>query len=238
MTDLSVILTAHREGILAGPTIRSAQAAMVHARAAGAALELIVVLDRADDDTRAIMRHGFGRMDGASVTFLDTDEGDPGRARNRGIERAAGFAATFLDADDLVSENWFTQALTAARARPDAIFHPAVNQVFGIESNLWWHVDSESALFDPLYLEWSNYWTAISCAPVDTYRRLPFAANNLHQGFGHEDWHWNRVTLAAGHPHKPVPDTVYFIRRRRGSQMSHVQAADGVSWPMREALAR
>lgn len=233
MTDLSLIITAHREGILAGPTIRSAQAALAHAQNSGATLEVIVVLDRADDDTQRIMRHGFADTRSAAVSFIDSDEGDPGRARNLGIARASGFAATFLDADDLVSENWFAEALRAVKARPDAIFHPAVNQVFGIESNLWWHVDSESTLFDPLYLEWSNYWTAISCAPVATYRQIPFEANNLHQGFGHEDWHWNRVTLAAGHAHKPVPDTVYFIRRRRGSQMSQVLAADGVSWPMR-----
>lgn len=234
MTDLSLIITAHREGILAGPTIRSALVALTHARQSGAELEVLVVLDRVDDDTRAVMRHGFANTQSASVAFIESDEGDPGRARNLGIARASGFAATFLDADDLVSENWLTQALRAVKARPDAIFHPAVNQVFGIERNLWWHVDSESTLFDPLYLEWSNYWTAISCAPVATYRQMPFAANNLHQGFGHEDWHWNRVTLAAGHAHKPVPETVYFIRRRHGSQMSQVQAADAVSWPMRD----
>ncbi|MFD1880315.1 glycosyltransferase family 2 protein [Paracoccus pacificus] len=238
MTDLSLIITAHREGILAGPTIRSAQAAIAHARRAGVTVEVIVTLDRADDDTRAIMRHGFGRTEGAEVSFIETDEGDPGRARNVGIANASGFAATFLDADDLVSENWFTEAIRAVQSRPDAIFHPACNRVFGIENNLWWHVDSESTLFDPLYLEWSNYWTAISCAPVETYRRLPFAGNDLHRGFGHEDWHWNRVTLAAGHAHKPVLETVYFIRRRRGSQMSHVLAADGVSWPMRQPLVR
>lgn len=233
MTDLSLILTAHREGILAGTTIQSARAAINHAVAAGVSMEVVVVMDRANEATKAIMHHGFDGLAKAPVRFLETDEGDPGRARNHGMQLAKGHAATFLDADDLISANWFTAAWKMLRQRPDAIWHPGCNLVFGKENNLWWHVDSESALFDPLYLEWSNYWTAISFATVELYRKFPFSDNALQAGFGHEDWHWNRVTLAAGHAHKPVPDTLYFIRRRQGSQLTRVEAADGVSWPLR-----
>lgn len=233
MTDLSLILTAHREGILAGTTIQSARIAIDHARAADISMEVVVILDRADAATSDIMRHGFAGLTDTPARFLETSEGDPGRARNRGVQVASGHAATFLDADDLISANWFAAAWHMVQQRPDAIWHPACNLVFGQERNLWWHVDSESALFDPLYLEWANYWTAISCAKIDVYREFPFAGNILHDGFGHEDWHWNRVTLQAGHAHKPAPETLYFIRRRQGSQMTRVEAADGVSWPLR-----
>ena len=233
MADLSIVLTAHREGILSGSTIRSALRAIERARAGGIVLEVVVVLDRADRPTRDILHHGFAALDGTPVRFIETDEGDPGAARNRGIEVAQGKAATFLDADDLVSENWFLAAASMIRQRPDAILHPAASLAFGQERHLWWHVDSESPLFDPLYLEWANYWIAISCARTELYRSHPFAPNALHAGFGHEDWHWNRVTLAAGHPHKPVPETLYFYRRRPGSQMAQVAAAGGVSWPLR-----
>lgn len=233
MTDLSLILTAHREGILAGTTIRSARAAIDHARASDISMEVLVVLDRADTATSNIMRNGFVGLMDTPVQFIETAEGDPGLARNCGIQMASGHTATFLDADDLISANWFAAAWHMTQKRPDAIWHPACNLVFGGEKNLWWHVDSESALFDPLYLEWANYWTAISCAKIDIYRKFPFANNALHAGFGHEDWHWNRVTLKAGCAHKPAPETLYFIRRRRKSQTTRVVAADGVSWPLR-----
>ena len=59
-------------------------------------------------------------------------------------------------------------------------------------------------------------------AKTSIYRRYPFKKNDLQIGFGHEDWHWNSVTLAAGHAHKPVPETVHFKRRRQGSQSAKV----------------
>ena len=88
------------------------------------------------------------------------------------------------------------------------------------------------AMNEPDYLAWLNYWDAMSMAATAIYRRHPFRSNDLALGFGHEDWHWNRMTLAAGHAHRPVPGTMHFKRRRSGSQMARVAGADGVSWPV------
>jgi hypothetical protein len=65
----------------------------------------------------------------------------------------------------------------------------------------------------------------MSFARNELYRRYPFKANDLQLGFGHEDWHWSALTLAAGIPHKPVPGTMHFKRARGGSQMSRVDAS-------------
>lgn len=226
--DISVILTAHREGVLAGATARSAILAMEHASKNGLKSEVILVLDRASKPTDDVL---VGALKGTALTVIRCDEGDPGQARNTGVKAASSRYSTFLDGDDLWSENWLTEAHRLISMRADCIAHSACNMVFGMERNLWWHIDSEGDFFDPDYLSWSNYWDAMSFARTDIYRRFPFRANDLKLGFGHEDWHWNVMTIEAGVHHKPVPGTMHFKRRRKGSQMALVNQSGGVRWP-------
>lgn len=227
MTDISIIITGHREGILSGATLQSARAAIENVRANGAETEVIIVLDRPDDLTCSIM----SGVKGLSSKLIVTDHGDPGLARNSGIQEARGEFSTFLDADDLWSENWLQEAWTAANKRPGAIWHSHCNIIFGQERNLWWHIDSEGPLFDPDYLSWANYWDAMSFAATKIYQEIPFRANDLKAGFGHEDWHWNVQTISKGIAHKPVRETIHFKRRRANSQMANVAKNDATIWP-------
>ena len=230
--DISVILTAHREGVLAGTTTRSACAAIKYAQdAQKLRIEVIVVLDNATADTRRVIESGFSRFNLEKLTYIDVKTGDPGQSRNEGIRVACGECATFLDGDDLWSENWLAASWEASRSRSDVVWQSACNLTFGAEENLWWHCDSESDIFDADYLKWGNYWDAMSFSTTEVYRRFPFKANNLKLGFGHEDWHWSAMTFDAGIAHKPVAETIHFKRRRPGSQMSLVEKAGALVWP-------
>jgi glycosyltransferase involved in cell wall biosynthesis len=227
--DISVVITAHREGIIAGATARSAKAAIAHlAQETGRKAEVLVILDRADTLTGSVLAEAFGD----TARLVETSLGDPGQARNAGTQLAAGTCITFLDADDLWSFNWLTEAWRFVELRPDAVAHSNCNVIFGKERNLWWHISSEGPLFDPLYLEWSNYWDAMAFARTDIYRRFPFKPNDLSIGVGHEDWHWNVVTIAAGIAHIPVPNTIHFKRRREGSVSAKVNERQGTIWPV------
>ena len=104
--------------------------------------------------------------------------------------------------------------------------------MFGNTRQFWWHADSETSLCDKGYLDWMNYWDAMSFARTEIYRRYPFRKNDLSIGFGHEDWHWNAWTLGDGVPHKPVPWTMHFKRARSGSQMHKVESMGGFRWPL------
>lgn len=226
--DISVVLTAHREGLIAAQSARSAEEAIADAAKHDLKSEIVVVLDRADTTTSSVLRKALeGR-----ARFIETNEGDPGLARNRGVGEARGETVAFLDGDDLWSSNWLTAAFRQIAERPDTIAHSACNLVFGRNRLLWWHTDSETALHDPAYMNWTNYWDALTLARTELYLKIPFKANDLRLGFGHEDWHWNMVTLRKGHAHKPVPGTMHFKRSRYGSQMAAVDRVGGVPWPI------
>jgi len=227
--DISVVITAHREGVIVGPTAASAMEAIKHVQdTLGKTVEVIVILDRADEVTRAILTHGLGGL----ARIVETDEGDPGQARNQGTDQAQGEYICFLDGDDLWSYNWLAEAYKFVEKRPDVVAHPHCNVVFGREKCVWWHIDSEGPHFDPKYLEWGNYWDALTFARTEIYRRFRFLPNDLETGFGHEDWHWNCATIAAGVAHKAVPNTAHFKRRRERSVSAKVNERLGTVRPL------
>lgn len=227
--DISVILTAHREGMIVGATVASALEAIAYAEESlQLNIELIAVLDRSDDLTRETIVSGF---DSRCDLLLECDEGDPGQSRNRGVEASTAKYVSFLDGDDLWSFNWLAEAWRFSKQYPGAIAHSACNVVFGEQNGLWWHVDSEGPLFDARYLLWAHYWDAMSFVSREIMLVHPFQKNDIDRGFGHEDWHWSVATVKAGIPHKPVPNTVHFKRRRTGSQMSKVDGAGCVVLP-------
>ena len=223
--DITAVLNAHAEGVLAGPSLVSFEQAINTARQAGLDVEGLVVLDRPDAATRSQFTGIAPRH-----RLIVTDEGDPGQARNAAVAAASGTFVAFLDGDDLWSRNWLVSAYRSCAAEPDSmVAHSEIIIVFGQKHQLYWHVDSCHPSFDPDFLRYNNYWDAMSFAARILYRRHPFVANNIDLGFGHEDWHWNCVTLAAGINHRPVPGTVHFKRRRGGSQMS-LYEREAIPW--------
>lgn len=227
--DISIVITCHREGIITSITAKSALEAVAYAQSnSGLTCEFIAVFDRADETTRESLINVLP----SGTIIADVDLGDPGLARNHGITLASGTYATFLDGDDLWSENWLDNAFSFSQKHPNAILQSDCNVVFGDQSNLWWHVDAENDLFEEDYLIWTNYWDSMSFAPIEIYRSYPFRKNDLKLKFGHEDWHFSCQTFAAGIPHKPVPETIHFKRRRAGSQMSLVSESKSVMWPL------
>lgn len=224
--DITAVLTAHAEGVLAGPSLVSFDQAIEASRKAGFKVEGLIVLDRPSRSTRAQFAGVESRH-----RILVTDCGDPGLARNAAVAEAHGDFLGFLDGDDLWSRNWLNAAHQCCSEEPEKIIaHSEICIVFGQARLMWWHIDSRDAEFDVDYLRVANYWDAMSFAARPIYRKYPYLENNIQLGFGHEDWHWNCVTLAAGIDHRPAMGTVHFKRRRPGSQMQLCNTVSAVPW--------
>jgi glycosyltransferase involved in cell wall biosynthesis len=227
MTDITAILNLHHEGLLAGPSIHSFEVAIAYARDRQLAVESIVVIDRGDATTKAVFENLAGRH-----KLLASEAGDPSHARNMGVAAASGEYIAFLDGDDLWGYPWLALAHGfCVRSPLKVIAHSEVNIIFGEDSALWWHADSEDPEFDLDYLRIGNYWDALSFAKREIFIQYPFHKNEIASGYGIEDWHWNCVTLENGIAHRPVPNTVHMKRRRPGSQLSRYMANDLVIRP-------
>lgn len=225
MTKVTAVMTAHDEGLLTGVSIASFCEARDHARSNGIEVEGMFIIDRGDDVTKDVVRQAAV----PDVQIFETDFGDVSSARNFSVKRAQGDFITFLDGDDLWSVNWLTASTRYCLSQNKQIVaHSEANVIFGGAENLWFHADSEASDFDPMYLTINNYWDAMCFTSVDVFKKHPILGNQLAKGYGYEDWHWNCLTLLDGIPHRPVPDTLHFKRRRLGSLLGRSSERDVV----------
>jgi glycosyltransferase involved in cell wall biosynthesis len=214
--NISAVLLAHREGeVTAGLSLRSFLDCIARAEKAGISIERIVVLDRADEETRLV----FANQASHDGIVLETDFGDQGLARNEGVRCASGQTIAFLDADDLWGVNWLSDAWSMlSKCGSKTIVHPEFNWFFHSDRSLVVNTDQTDPDFDVEFLRFGNYWDALCLASRQAYLDFPFCKRDIEGGFAYEDWHWNCETLAAGYVHRVARGTIHFKRRQRWSQ--------------------
>lgn len=215
--DVTAVVNLHRERESCVPTLRSLGVAASFAVEQGHDVEILVLLDNADDRTREVARSVLGDQ----PRYVESTAGDLGLARNRAVDEASGTYACFLDGDDLWGFRWIARAFEAAEsAERDAIWHPATNFVSGKMPHVYHHVGSEHRMFKASRFRLHNGWTALSFARTSIYRDIPYPPNLLKSGFGYEDWSWNTETLRRGIPHRVVEGTSHYINKRESSLLT------------------
>lgn len=227
--DLSVVITAHREGALLAPAYRSARAAVGLAAQNGTRCEILLMLDRADDETLAAARRLVARDD----RMIMVDLGDPAQARNLGVANARGRAVALLDGDDLFGGTWLARAHGTLRERGfgNVCLHPEYTVIFGEERAARRHIGMDHPDFRVSHSMFENYFTALSMAPIEVYRSSPFRPAAPERGFGHEDWAWIHDTIHRGVEHLVVPETLHAVRRRRSSRLAESRLRDHLPLP-------
>jgi hypothetical protein len=229
-TEITAVLNVHNEGFLALPSLQSMVLAKKNAAELGIKVELLIVADFPDTDTRRYLK--VASEHGARIIELDVD--DLGMARNAAVADGQGRFFAFLDGDDLWCRDWLTKAYCyAAAASEPAVWHPAANLYFGSGGEPFWmiHHDIDSGVADWVQLALRNHWTSLSFAPREVYDRVPYCRTNLECGFGYEDWHWNAETVAHGFPHRTVPHTCHLIRQKEKSLVKRMAARSALMTP-------
>ncbi len=234
--DITVAITAHNETVIAGPTVRSCDAAITVAEAAGYRVQRLIGLDNATDATRRY----FNQPALDHWRKIPLAVGDLGLARNALVLEAEGRMTAFMDADDLFSENWLVlgaQMLDQARAKNAKwIMHPEINWFFDAANAVLVNPDQDSDFYAPLYWRVGNCFDSLAMAQTSTFLEVPYRGGDAHGGYGYEDWAWNIQTIEAGFKHRTVRDTIIFKRRRDRSLMTELGDKNAVLWEL-DALA-
>lgn len=211
--DITAVVTAHKEGLLLVPSLRSAIRSASYAEAQGISVELLVLLDRADPLTENVVKS----FSSNNLRIQEVDCGDPGLSRNEAASVAKGNWLAFLDGDDLWGENWLLNAVRAAKYdRRAIVWHPEVSVYFGESRRIFRHIDMESSEYEHLGLVTQNYWTALHFSPRALMLDVPYVATGP---VGYEDWDWNVSAIKAGAIHKVVKGTGHAIRVKDNSRL-------------------
>lgn len=228
---VTLLITFHREGILAHSTLNSIERCRRYARAAGIATEYVWVLDSVDDETRRVLNsHPCAT---GSVRVVEVAHRDLGASRNSGVAAARGNVVAILDGDDYYSENWIERGYhNLGLFGGHCVVHPEFVVSFGAQKAWGRMVDQDEQVFDKHGLLVENFWTAWTIAPRELYRAFPYVTTRTKDtGFGFEDWHWNCATIGAGVEHRLAPGTVAFYRRKLTGLLAESSAANALMPP-------
>lgn len=232
--DVSLLITFHKEGILAHSTLNSIERCRQFAEKAGIITEYILVLDSVDMETKAVLKaHPVTLLD--STIILEVDCRDAGAARNAGVNVANGTAIAILDGDDYFSTNWIERAWSTLKEYgANAVLHPEFVVNFGTQAAYCWQVDQKGQYYDKAGLMTGNYWTSWTFAYRDAYKICPYITTRaIETGFGYEDWHWNCEVISHGFVHRLVWGTIGFYRRKKISRVNSETSVNAIIPPTR-----
>lgn len=228
--DISVVLTAHSEGVVSGPTLHSAEVAITQAEKHGFRVERIIGLDC----PTALCRAYFSQPALTHWRHVEIDKRDLGLARNALARQARGRWIAFLDADDLFSENWLSSGGDALRKAEKnhelVIIHPEINVFFDAANSVVFNINSFDDFFTQYYYFNSNYYDSLSLAPRLAFLENSYKGRDTKRGFGYEDWYWNIETAAEGWKHLVVSDTIIFKRRQDISLVVELNQKNSLLW--------
>lgn len=218
--DLTLVVTAHDETVVSGPTMASADKAVAAARSAGYTVQTVIALDRASEATTEYFhQEAFAHWERWTM-----HEGDLGRVRNAIVPRTEGRHVAFLDADDLFSENWLAKGLDqleGARERGERVIaHPEVIITFDGGVGIHQNVEQASPLFTPYYFYMRNYYDSLCLSPRQAHVDIPYVHRDIANGLSWQDWQFAVETMSRGWQHVLVSDTIIFKRRRDSSLMT------------------
>ena len=195
--DISVIVTAHTEGLIAHKTILSLikSIELLKGKYPQIKYEIIINLDKSNQET---IDYYSRYSDDNSFALYQTNYGNVADARNYAINKARGKYIALIDGDDMVSSNWLLKAYELALTKNgDYILHPNIQIQFDMDLSrigLWIMGDTLGRERDRIIMTQFNRWVSTLFAPKTVFNTVHYRPPI--NGYGYEDYLFNADTTA------------------------------------------
>lgn len=220
----TMIMTFHGEGVYAHKSLLGFQRIRDYSAAQGNRVDLICVLDCAEEFTAQTVKNHLHRYGSSRDRIIESNHGLTAAARNIGIDFVQTEYVGFLDGDDFFSANWVQESV-ALQIRSDkaVLCMPGHVLSFGKHTGIQTIVPSRD--ITQAQMMNTHYWVASSFGSTDTFRHIPYNEKVGKQSrFAFEDWDFNLRCIAAGIAIEPVAQTYLLYRRRENSMLQeHLQ---------------
>lgn len=219
--ELSIIITAHAEGIIAHKTMRCVFENQKLLDENHISSEIIIHIDAGTKETKDYFKR---YQNTPNLKIFENSFRDLGESRNFANKMAKGNYVAFIDADDLVSPNWLLSAYRTIKHHESTVLvHPEAVLDFGINvthPRLWLQKDSKTSKIENAKdLIVTNRWVSTIAGPKQIFLNFPYPPTE--HGFGNEDYEFNLATISAGILHLVAPETILFYRQKlSGSLLS------------------
>lgn len=209
---LSVIITAHSEGILIHRTLMSVRRALAEL-SKKQTHEIILHVDNPTAATQEYLaEHGDTTLH--DVRVFTNAFGDLGASRNFAIQQATGKYISTIDADDIMTRDWLKSAIKVLeKSDAPTIAHSEFTLEFeGANAFVIKHGEIDYNT-DTLLSVYANRWNSVIVAPRSLMLANPYSPNS--PGYGYEDWNFNCRMIYQHVRNILVPGTAIFVRRKK-----------------------
>jgi len=217
MTDLTIGITAHSEGITLHKTLLSVECASKLLKEAAINFEIILQLDNPTTETTSYADRSKGLI-GLPIIVHSCNFGDPGLARNEIIKSATGKYITFIDGDDLMSANWLIRGYQLLKNNEPIeginkhVAHSELTVEFGEVDSVVIKQGEIDKTTDSLLSVYANRWNVAIMIDRVFLVENPYPSSP--KGYGFEDWYINCQTIYNDFHNLLAPETALFIRRK------------------------
>ena len=235
--NVSVVITFHKEGLIAHKTMRNVADLTSKLTEQGITYEVILHLDRGDSATKDVLSKIACNQ---RYRLYENTFGDPSLARNFALSQANGQYIALIDGDDIFSTNWLIDGyrILESRQQEKLILHAETDITFGPDETsprLWRMQNSKSIEQDLLTLFTRNCWISGTFGRSKVIKAIPY--RRATDGFGYEDWTYNIETRGSGIRHEVVPGSLHFYRVKSSGSIYQSHEQENVITDYSEAFS-